>query len=443
MPVMKQKLFAKALAVVLALTFTGCQLSPTQQNQDEVTRQVVRSQITADNGYLPEYPSIDAAITLPGDPGVQEVSVTSQKEIKAVWISYLEMATLLKNKSKKQFSTNIGTAFDNIQSLGLNTVIVQVRPFADALYDSDYYPWSQVITGTEGKDPGFDPLQIMVDQAKARGLRIEAWINPYRIRAADNKIALSKNNQAKKWMDEGSNNVISYKGVISYNPASKEARSLIVNGAVEIVKKYPVDGIHIDDYFYPSADAAFDKASYTAYQNGGGKQSLDNWRRSNVETLIKQMYKAIKAENKKVLFGISPQSSVQNNYTQQYLDVEKIAGTSGYCDYICPQIYFGYDNAVQPYAKTLDQWSDMVADSPVKLYVGLAVYKVGSVDSWAGSGKNEWTQNTDLLERMVSDARLCDSYGGFVLYRYDSIFKPVADMKSTVQKETRNLKSIL
>lgn len=394
--------------------------------------------------YQPEFPPIDAVVALPGVPVVQTMSASpgDTKEIRAVWISYLEMAHLLQGKSESQFSANIDKAFENVKGYGLNTVFVQVRPFGDALYDSEYFPWSHTATGTEGKDPGFDPLTIMVAAAKQKGLRIEAWINPYRVRNAGNTKALSDDNQAKKWLDAASGQVIEYGGNISYNPASSDARNLIVNGVVEIVRKYDVDGVHIDDYFYPTTDAAFDKAYYNSYKKDGGSMSLADWRRSNVEKLVSRIYKAVKAENKNVLFGISPQSSVRNNYDQQYLDVEKIAGTAGYCDYICPQIYFGYDNGTQPYKKTLDQWSDMVQGSPVKLYVGLAAYKVGVEDTWAGDGKNEWAQNTDLLKQMTADARNASNYGGVVLYRYDSVFRPDSKVKSAIQKENKNLKTL-
>lgn len=436
---------AKTLAALLALTFAGCQAAPQQLSREEAPQRLVvaNRQENASLAYAPESPSINYTVALPGDvPTVQTVATSSADPVKGVWISYLEMAELLGNKTEKQFTANIGSAFDNVKDFGLNTVIVQVRPFGDALYDSEYFPWSYTITGTEGKDPGFDPLAIMVREAKDRGLRIEAWLNPYRIRANGNKNAISKNSQAGKWIAEGSGAVITYDGTTSFNPASKAARELIVNGAAEIARNYDVDGIHIDDYFYPTDSAAFDKNTYSAYQKNGGELALADWRRSNVETLVKEMYAAIKAADKNVKFGISPQSSVYNNYNAQYLDVEKII-SKGYCDYMCPQIYFGYENDAQPYQKTLDQWSKMVSGTNVKLYIGLAVYKIGALDSYAGGGKNEWLENDDLMERMVLDAREANNYGGFFLYRYDSVFKPAAKVKAAVQKENKNLKSIL
>ena len=363
-------------------------------------------------------------------------------ELRGIWISYLDFNTLLKNKSASAFKTNIGGAFDNIAALGLNTVFVQVRPYGDALYKSKYFPWSHTVTGTEGTDPGFDPLEIMIAEAHSRGLRVEAWINPYRIRNANSTAALCSSNPAYKWLRQGDSAVIEYKGVISYNPASEKAQQLIADGVEEIVRGYDVDGIHFDDYFYPTTDAAFDQASYKAYQKAGGTLGLAQWRRQNVDTLIKKVYKTIKDVNPAVQFGVSPQGNNDNNLNGQYVDVSKWLTGTGYVDYICPQIYFGYQNSPQPYAEPARQWNGMISSSGVKLYIGLAAYKLGAADNWAGDGKNEWVSTSDILSRMVQTGREQSHYGGFILFRYDSLFSSAANT-SQVSKEKKNLTAIL
>ncbi|MCL2034739.1 MAG: family 10 glycosylhydrolase [Oscillospiraceae bacterium] len=436
----------KTILRILALTLTaafafGC-AAPSAQKDAKADRQASEFFQTM------EYPAIDDDVILPYQDGIAaSVSATSVRrppaEVRAVWISFLEFEHILKNKTERQFTANIQKMFDTSKDFGLNTVIVQVRPFADALYESSHFPWSHTITGTEGKNPGFDPLAIMVREARARGLRIEAWINPYRIRPANRNNPLSSSNQARKWIENGDDSVIRYNGIISYNPASTKAQNLIVAGVVEIVRNYNIDGIHIDDYFYPVTDTAFDKPSYDGYVKNGGGLSLANWRRANVETLIKKMYNAIKQENKNVLFGISPQSSVYNNYHAQYLDVRKITSAPGYFDYICPQIYFGYDNQAQPYRDTLKEWESMVTAPGVKLYVGLAAYKIGRQDSWAGDrGRHEFVRNDDLMKRKTQDARNAKNYGGVVIFRYDSLFEPERDVAQIVNREARNLKSL-
>lgn len=359
-------------------------------------------------------------------------------EVRAVWISYLDLSPMIKGKTRSTFRSNIGAAFDNVADLGLNTVIVQVRPFGDALYRSSYFPWSYLISNSniEGKDPGYDPLEIMVSEAHSRGLKFEAWLNPYRIRSKGSKVDLASNNIASEWLEDESDYVIEYGGGIYYNPARKEVQDLIVNGVKEIVADYDVDGIHFDDYFYPAPDKSFDEDAYAEYKSGGGNLSLASWRRSNVDTLVKRVYSTIKSTNKSCKFGISPQGNRSNNYNLQYIDVEKWTSNAGYIDYICPQIYWGYNNSSAPYQDVLEDWESLINTSRVKLYVGLAAYKIG------GSEK-DFINSTNIMKRQVLSAREQDHYKGFALYRYDSLFNPDSSLKSQINREVNNLKSIL
>ncbi len=403
----------------------------------------------------PQVPSAETPITQtptepkpesPKEEAVKEETKPQQSqpvsdEVRAVWFSYFEFEAMLQGQSESSFVKNIGAAFDNVSALGLNTVIVQVRPYADAIYPSDYFPWSYLAMGTEGEAPAFDPLKIMIREAHNRGLAIEAWINPYRVRNANYKKELSSDNVVKDYLKSG--DAIEYNGGIYFDPASEKAQKLIVNGVEEIVANYNVDGIHFDDYFYPTTDEAFDKNSYSAYKQSGGTLSLADWRRENVNQLVKAVYTAIHNEKGDVRFGISPQGNLENNYNKQFIDVALWLSDSGYVDYICPQIYFGFDNSTSPYAETVAQWNDLIKDPSVELLVGLAPYKVGTEDTWAGDGKNEWKNHSDLLSRMVECAREEKQYEGFVLFRYDSVFNPVAGVKNQVNKEINNLKTVL
>lgn len=376
-------------------------------------------------------------------PAAQPAPDPVPEEVRAIWISYLDFYTIARNKSEAEFTANIAEVFQKSRDFGLNTVFVQVRPFGDAMYESQIFPWSNVLTGTEGVDPGYDPLAIMVQEAKKQGLRIEAWVNPYRIKYAGSNWEMSSDNPAVSYINSGSGAVIEYAGGISYNPASKTAQQLIIDGVVEIVENYDVDGIHFDDYFYPTTDTAFDKAYYNAYLNAGGTLSLSDWRRENVNALVRGVYAAVKQANPNVLFGISPQARVDVNYNTQYADVQKWLSEPGYVDYICPQIYFGFENQAAPFSGTLAEWNRMAEGSGAALYVGLAAYKCGTVDNYAGSGKNEWLNSTDMMARMVAESREQSSYGGFVLYRYDSLFRPEAAVSGIIAEERENLKAIL
>ncbi len=460
---MKKTILMRVCALALCAVLSSCNqraavpVEPVQEHvPSNATLRVVDNPAEVEQlSYVQERPGINTQSALATDLQ-READATAGTllnklepvnsapgEVRSIWISYLDLSSMIYQKSKGEFTKNIGKAFDNVKNIGFNTVMVQVRPFSDALYKSKYFPWSATITGEEGKNPGYDPLAIMVTEAHNRGLFIEAWINPYRIRTEGNPYALSKDNPAKKWLDSANGAVIQYNNIISYNPASKEAQDLIVNGVVEIVKNYDVNGIHIDDYFYPTTDTAFDAASYAAYRKNGGTLSLEDWRRNNVDTLIRNMYAAIKQTNSSVLFGISPQGNFDNNYYGQYLDVRKLVTNPGYCDYICPQVYYGFKNETQPFTTILKMWDDMITVPGLKLYVGLATYKLGAQDPWAGSGKDEWIGTTTQMKDMVEYARTMKHYGGFVLFRYDFVFEPSNQTKAQIATEIENLKSIL
>ncbi len=392
--------------------------------------------------------SSDISSSKPASSGGQESSPSgsgnySGDEYRAVWFSYLDISGMLKGQGESAFRGNIRAAFQKISDLGCNVAIVQVRPFGDALYKSDYFPWSYLCTGTEGQDPGYDPLKVMIGEARSLGLEIEAWVNPYRIRPSGNKNALCDSNIASQWEDEEEDYVIRYGGGIYYNPARPEVRELIVDGVRELAENYDLDGIHFDDYFYPSPDDSFDSTAYKEYKNGGGSLGLGDWRRENVNILIRDVYAAIKAADSSIRFGVSPQGNTSNNYNTQYIDVDKWLSNKGYVDYICPQIYFGFNNATSPYKQTVALWNNKIKVSGISLYIGLAPYKIGLTDTWAGSGKNEWVTDSSILARQVQSARDYKQYGGFALFRYASLFAPDSSVKSQVEKEKNALADVL
>ena len=254
--------------------------------------------------------------------------------LKAMWISYIELQTV-DFSNRESFTADIKEMFTNCKNMGLNTVIVHTRSFGDAYYKSNLFPYSHIMSGVQGQDPGFDPLEIMTETAHDVGLRIEAWINPYRVKLYNHPKELSADNPAQR-----SELTITVDSGIYYNPALQEVRDLVTNGVVEIIQNYNVDGIHFDDYFYPDTDPSIDAAHYAAYS---GNLSLDGWRRENVNMLIRQVYRAIKDENPDITFGISPQGNDDNNYHMQYSDIKLWMAQEGYADYIMPQLYWGFD----------------------------------------------------------------------------------------------------
>lgn len=363
-------------------------------------------------------------------------------EIRGIWLSYIDLAPMLTGKSEEEFTQNIEGAFEKIMGFGFNTVIVQVRPFSDALYKSQYYPWSFICSGTEGQDIKYDPLKIMIQEAHKRNLRIEAWLNPYRVRTSTSKEAISDKSPASKWINEGSDSVIQYNGGVYYNPGKEEVRQLIVNGVSEIVQNYNVDGIHFDDYFYPGTENFIDEETYGNYLVNGGTLSLEDWRRENVNILVKQVYEAIKKIDSEVLFGISPQGSMNNNYNSQYIDVQKWVQNKGYVDYLCPQLYYGFENQSNDFISAIESFSNLITEPSVNLYIGLAAYKIGTEDKWAGAGADEWINNNDMLKRQVEATRNFKNCSGTFIYRYDSLFNPAPQVSDQVNNEVENLKKV-
>lgn len=368
-------------------------------------------------------------------------NVAQQGEVNAIWIAFLDLQNILPGRSESAFRASVQKMYQNCVNAGLNTVIVQVRPYGDSFYPSDLFPWSSYASGKLGVSPGFDPLQILLDEAHAKGLTFEAWVNPLRLMAESEIGSVSTSYPVRQWYDnptKKADNLISYGGRLYLNPASREARQLVVDGVVEIIENYDVDGIHIDDYFYPSSlPESYDIASY---QKANTSLSHADWRRQNITALMSEMYSAIKKTDSSCIFGISPRGIVSQDYDLVYADVAYWASHSGYCDYLAPQVYYGFDHASAPYDEIVEEWSEMTTAPGVSLRIGLAAYKVGAVDNYAGSGKNEWTQNTNILARQIDLSRQYDNVEGTILFRYDQIF---TTPNSAMTVEKKNFMALL
>lgn len=352
----------------------------------------------------------------------------SDEEMRGVWVSYMELSMENESsKTQKAFEDKFTKIAQKCRESGFNTLIVQVRPFCDALYKSSYFPWSHILTGTQGENPQYDALQIMCDICKENNLKIHAWINPYRVSSNETPKKLSDNNPYIK----NSEIAIKTDNGIFLDPSNETAQQLISDGVKEIAENYDVDGIQFDDYFYPTEDESFDKKQYEAYIEKYGKENSmnhDNWRMQNVNTLICKIYRTIKSVDSSVEFGISPQGNIGNN-DGLYADVKSWCTCKGFADYICPQIYFSLENPALTFEDCLDSWTSLDFDENVKLYVGLGGYKASN---------GEYDEKTWLL----SDSILADEYDilrnnksvrGFMLYSYNSL------EDDTAKKEINNL----
>ena len=366
-----------------------------------------------------------------------EISVPAN-EVRGVWISYLEIGTLLKGKSKSEFTAAAGKMYDNCVSLGINTVYVHARAFGDSFYKSDLFPFTKYISGEIGVQVSYDPYEILVEEAQKRGLSFHAWINPLRLCTAEDMKSVKSGFTMRDWYDNPDlkgKYIVNVNGTWYLNPAYDEAIELVCGGIEEILENYDVDGIHIDDYFYPTTDASFDSAAF----NASDYSSLSKFRTNNCNKLVKAIYNTVH-DYSGVVFGASTQGSIENNINQLYADAEAWC-RGGYVDYFAPQIYYGFNNSAQPFEKCTDTWLSLVKGTDTELYIGLAVYKIGKEDTWAGNGKYEWCNTETMLKRQTEYAREkgCD---GIVLYSYNYIFTS-GYATNTINKEIANLKPLL
>lgn len=333
-------------------------------------------------------------------------SENPKREFRGAWLHVIGQ-TQWQQKTTAQAKEYIRTQLDRLQEAGCNAVIFQVRPTADALYKSDLEPWSVWLTGSRGKapDPEWDPLEYALEEAHKRGMEFHAWLNPYRVTSTAKEI-LPKNHISNK----ESNRFFRYNGQILFDPAYQENRDFICEVVADIVKRYDVDGIHIDDYFYPypaPGKAIPDDASYAKFGKG---MNRGDWRRKNVDLLIEQLHTTIKREKPWVRFGVSPfgiwrnkkndprgsSSNGLQNYDDLYADV-LLWARKGWIDYLAPQLYWNLDHSAAPVRKLMRWWNDNA--NGVDIYVGQDVKRTMDTPDPANHSANEM----DTKVRMSRD----------------------------------------
>lgn len=361
-------------------------------------------------------------------------------EMKAVWLSYYNFYYDI-NKNATTFRNYAKTIMQNIKKFGFNTVIVHLRSHGDAIYDSAYFPWSNRV----GASPGFDPTQILIEEAHAQNLSFHAWFNPLRLDTPENLAKVNNSFQTKKWYNTKLGDYVVQSGSFCYlNPAYSEVRTLIANGAKEIAQKYKVDALHIDDYFYPTTDAGFDEKAYASL--GGGK-SLDYFRRNNINMLIREIYSAVKSVNGKLKFGISPGGNIERNKNELFADTTLWLQNSGYMDYCIPQIYWGYNHKTHDFKKITNQWKNLATNNSVDLIIGLGFYKVANEEHKNDGGSDEWIKDQTIISRQVKDTKtiLGSKYNGFAVFDYDFLFEtPSSIMDTTLHNNAKSeLKKVM
>lgn len=320
---------------------------------------------------------------------------------------------------------------DFVKSLNLNAVIVQIRSMGEAFYPSQYYPWSTFLTGKDNQPPSpyYDPLAMMIREAHQRGLEFHAWFNPFRLASTTQLPKLSTKHPAKRFAHE----TITYNNLVYFDPGNPKHRQFIVDGIAEVVQKYDIDAVHIDDYFYPYpvANKVFNDTK--SYKNHNpSRKNLADWRRDNINCFIKELRTAIKQEKAYVKFGVSPfgiwrnqnkdkrgsaTNAIITGYDSLYADAVYWL-RQGWLDYIIPQNYWHFGQKNSAYEHVLSFWRQQILYAPnTHLYVGHAVYKSGDVQQ----GK-AWLIQQEI-PRQITYNRRCPEVKGSAFYNISALKK--------------------
>ncbi|MFL5738675.1 MAG: glycoside hydrolase family 10 protein [Flavisolibacter sp.] len=340
-------------------------------------------------------------------------------EFRGVWIATVDNIDWPKRGQYNVDSqkTEFIRQLDMHQANGMNAVIVQVRPASDAFFPSQYEPWSQWLTGTQGKPPTpyYDPLEFSINEAHKRGFEYHAWCNPYRANFSIGKTSIAPNHITRihpEWF-------LRYGNTLYFDPGNPEAQKWVVEVIRDMVARYDIDAVHMDDYFYPyriEGKEFPDSASYAKYGNGMNKE---DWRRSNVDSIIYKLSVVIKETKPWVKFGISP-FGVWRNKTQDPEGSNTQAGQTNYddlyanillwlkmkwIDYVAPQIYFEFSQPHAPYQELLNWWNDHTYGR--QCYIGLGIYKAGSNAAW---------KDQSQLPRQIDSLRQKENIQGAIYF---------------------------
>ena len=323
--------------------------------------------------------------------------VEKSEEFRGVWVATVYNLNIARHTSETQYKAAFQDLVDEVFAANMNAIVFQVRPQSDAFYDSDYAPWSRWLTGTEGGDPGWDVMQYMIDTSHANGIEFHAWLNPYRVTNSTSSeatvlSALHSDNFAKQNPDLVIAGDLDSSSRHPYilNPGEPEVKTYIRDVVTELITLYNVDGVHFDDYFYPSSGMSADTATYNTYKSSG--QTIEDWRRENVNDIVRGIKEDIDAYNTTnsttIRFGISPSgvwksggvdgsntsTIAHQSYPQQYADTKRWVEEE-WVHYICPQIYRDFTHSLVPYADLVDWWASVVRGTNVDLIIGQGIYK--------------------------------------------------------------------
>lgn len=344
------------------------------------------------------------------------------------WIPYFTAARLLASDDEAVCREAVRNYLAELKALGINTVFLHVCAFGESIYPSAYYPAAPEANGHDG-------MQIFSDICAELGLSLHAWINPLRLQTDEYMQEHTDGTLLTRWFLDSelrAKYLSEWDGRWYLNPASDQTPEFLAGVAAELIAYYRPDGIHIDDYFYPTTETAWDSKDFAA----SGAADLTAWRTENISRIVKRMYGAVHGADSQLIFSVSPQGNFQANQESMFADVKTWLSEPGYADLLIPQIYYGYDNETAPFSDTLRTWVNLPRDESVQLAVGLAAYKVDAEDDFAGTGKYEWLTQKDVLSSQTADVLAFPDLHGVSYYHADALL-------SLPQSETERITASL
>ena len=360
-------------------------------------------------------------------------NILKKREFRGVWIATVVNIDWPSKPglSAAQQKAELVRILDAHQRAGINSIIFQIRPAADALYANSREPWSEYLTGTQGGDPQYDPLEFAIQEAHARGMELHAWFNPYRATFSGGS-SIARDHVTRRHPDW----FFSYGGKKLFNPGLSEVREYITSVVMDVVRAYDIDGVHFDDYFYPypTKEAIPDYATFK--RNPRGFSSIDDWRRDNVDLLIKKVSDSIHAAKPYVKFGVSPfgiwdnkrdhpegsETAGFSGYRQLYADAKKWT-EEGWVDYNSPQLYFPFNYKAAAFEVLLDWWAGHSYGR--HLYIGQGAYRANE----RGMG---W-RDPDQLSRQIHYLRKNDNVQGSIFFSSKSLTNNIRGFRDSLQ----------
>ena len=347
-------------------------------------------------------------------------SAQAKPEFRGVWVATVDNIDWPSrgNFNSDSQKVELIKLLDMHQRNGMNAMVVQIRPVTDAFYPSQYEPWSEFLTGTQGQPPVpyYDPLEFMVAETHKRGMEFHAWMNPYRAVFNIYKSSIAATHITKihpEWF-------LTYGDKKYFDPGIKEVQQYVTNVVKDVVSRYAIDAIHFDDYFYPYKIPGKEFPDYASFNKYGNGMSKDDWRRSNTDSIISMLSIAIKKENPKCQFGISPfgvwrnidkdpvngskTTGAQTNYDDLYADI-LLWLQKGWIDYVAPQLYWEFGHKIAPYEVLIDWWSKHTYGR--NCYIGLGIYRAGSNAAW---------KDVTQLPRMIDALRNTPNIQGMIFF---------------------------